>query len=259
MTIDANKCREHKMVKNLFVGTSGWSYKHWKGIFYPEKIKPNEYLEFYSSNFECVELNSSFYHLPKPEVVKGWKERTPEDFIFCPKMSRWITHRRKLESMEDSIDLFFDRIKLFKEKLGIILIQFPPTLQFEFNRIHPFFQLLKKKYKKNLFAIEPRHESWICDEVLDYLKDMELTWVISDSGGRYPTCVATTTNEVYLRFHGPDQLYASSYSKRQLKQYVDLSKQWLSEGKRIWVFFNNDSMGYAVRDAKRFSDEFAEK
>jgi uncharacterized protein YecE (DUF72 family) len=115
----------------LHIGTSGWSYKHWSGIFYPIDLKPDKYLEFYTTKFACVELNSCFYHLPLKTTVSGWMNRTPETFRFSPKLSRYITHQMQLLNIEAAAKNFFDVFEGMKSRLGPVLIQLPPGLSYD--------------------------------------------------------------------------------------------------------------------------------
>ncbi len=232
-----------------FIGTSGWSYHHWSGIFYPENIRPGKYLEFYLTRFNCVELNSSFYHLPRESAVKGWLNRTPESFRFCPKLSRFITHRKRLVDCEDALGKYFDLFQAMKTKLGPVLIQLPPGLSFDGSLIRDFFNVLKKQYDQYRFAIEVRHDSWISDHFFHMLEQYGIAFVIADSGSRFPYHEAVTADHVYLRLHGPEKLYASDYDRADLHMYAEKIMRWISAGHEVWVFFNNDFGGFAVKNA----------
>lgn len=238
----------------LYIGTSGWSYKHWNEIFYPKDIKPEKYLEFYTTRFSCVELNSSFYNLPLKTTVTGWMNRTPDLFRFCPKMSRFITHQLQLVNIEEPIQKFFDLFAGLKNKLGPVLIQLPPGLPFDESLILIFFDLIKKNYGNFRFAVEIRNKSWINDNFLDILGRNGIAFVIADSGNRFPYYEAVTTGFVYLRFHGPAQLYASDYCETDLILYAEKILKWLDEDKAVWVFFNNDYHGFAVKNAERLRE-----
>jgi uncharacterized protein YecE (DUF72 family) len=234
---------------NLFIGTSGWSYKHWHGIFYPENLKPDKYLEFYVSRFSCVELNSCFYHLPLEKTVAGWINRTPDSFKFCVKLSRFITHRMQMYDVDEALRKFFEVFEGMKEKLGPVLVQLPPGLSFDEPRIVYFLELLKQQYNQYRFALEIRNKTWINDRFFDLLSHYGAALVIADSGKRYPYNEAVTTDFVYLRLHGREQLYASDYSENDLRQYAEKISGWLNANKQVWVFFNNDYHGFAVKNA----------
>lgn len=239
---------------NLHIGTSGWSYKHWAEIFYPKEIKPDKYLEYYITKFGCVELNSSFYNLPLKTTVSGWMNRTPETFRFCPKLSRFITHQMQLVNVERGVWKFFDIFEGMKNRLGPVLIQLPPVLQYDKSLICNFFDLLKESYNQYRFAVEIRNKSWLNDIFFDLLSQHGIAFVVADSGDRYPYYETVTTGFAYLRFHGREQLYASDYREDDLKLYAEKIKLWLNEGKEVWVFFNNDYHGFAVRNAERLGE-----
>jgi len=240
--------------KNLYIGTSGWSYKHWAEIFYPNDIKPDKYLEYYITRFECVELNSSFYNLPRETTVTGWINRTPDIFRFCPKLSRLITHQMQLANIEGALQRFFYVFEGMKNRLGPVLIQLPPGMAFDEQLICVFFDLIKEKYSRFRFAIEVRNKSWINDNFLELLSQNRIAFVIADSGNRYPYYEAVTAGFVYLRFHGREQLYASDYNEAVLSQYGEKIRNWLSEGREVWAFFNNDYYGFAVKNAERLRE-----
>ena len=236
-------------LKRLFIGTSGWSYKHWSGIFYPEHIKPEKYLEYYITKFNCVELNSSFYHLPRESTIKGWMKRTPESFRFCPKLSRYITRQKRLVDSQEALSKYFDLFQDMKARMGPVLIQLPPSLKYDRSLIVDFFDLLQAQYRQYQFAIEIRHKSWIQDEFFQSLSQYGISFVMADSGNRFPYHEVVTANFIYLRFHGPEKLYASDYNRSDLLQYAEKIKQWINADHEIWVFFNNDFGGFAVKNA----------
>jgi uncharacterized protein YecE (DUF72 family) len=243
-------------MSELHVGTSGWSYRHWLGVFYPEGLKPAKFLEFYAEHFDCVELNASFYRLPNEATVQNWAKRTPENFKFCLKLSRLITHQRRLAGVEEPLATFFGRFRPLEEtrKLGPVLVQLPPSLRFDPELAKRFFALLNARYSNCRFALEARHTSWFIDEALELLKRHRIAHVIAHSGGRFPSCEAVTTDFVYMRFHGPGELYASNYPDEMLAEFAKEIAGWLQEGLDVWAFFNNDVGGYAVRNALRLRE-----
>lgn len=232
----------------LHLGTSGWSYKHWQGLFYPEELKPNEYLEFYSSRFSCVELNASFYHTPSPKVIANWRRRSPDGFYFCVKVSRYITHRQRLDTAAEGLAAFLTIFQALDPKLGPFLVQLPPSLIFQPALAVTFFRELQK-YAPYRFAIEPRHSSWFSPEALQMMQEFNLCVVISDSGGIYPQSWHLTTDFVYLRWHGAHGLYYSPYSTEELQKYADKILSWLKVKIPVWGFFNNDAQAHAVFNA----------
>jgi uncharacterized protein YecE (DUF72 family) len=235
--------------EKLHIGTSGWSYKHWQGVFYPHEIRPEKYLEYYITRFSCVELNSSFYNLPGMTTVEGWKTRTPENFSFCLKMSRYITHQLQLVNAGEALENFFQIFGRLRDRLGPVLVQLHPGLQYDRPLIIDFLEILKENYNQYRFAIEIRNVSWLNETFFDILSEYRTGFVIADSGNRYPGREAVTTDFVYLRFHGREQLYASDYNEDVLNSYADKIILWLEADKEIWAFFNNDFYGYAVKNA----------
>jgi uncharacterized protein YecE (DUF72 family) len=236
------------------LGTSGWSYKHWTGVFYPEKTKPIKFLEYYLTQFDCVELNSSFYYPPKKTTIDGWVMRTPETFTFCPKMSRYITHLRGIANAEESLAKFFRVFNGMKDRLGPVLIQLPPELKYDASLITDFMDILRDKYSHLKYAIEVRHKSWIRDEFYSLLEEYGIAFVIADSGKRFPYYEAMTADFVYIRFHGREKLYAFDYPEWELKEYAAKIDSWLKKGKEVWAFFNNDFEGYAVKNAQKLRE-----
>jgi uncharacterized protein YecE (DUF72 family) len=238
----------------LHIGTSGWSYKHWYHVFYPETVRPDKFLEYYSLAFSCVELNSSFYHLPRPATITGWTERTPETFRFCPKLSRFITHQKKLREAEEAVHKFFELFAPMHPRLGPVLIQLPPGILFNRDLVSHFFGHLQEYYSSYRFAVEVRHRSWITEEFFRLLHQHHFAFTIADSGKRFPYHEEVTTDIVYLRFHGHESLYASDYNDEQLGYYAEKIRNWLNEDKEVWAFFNNDFHGYAIKNATRLKE-----
>ena len=239
------------MKAEIHIGTSGWSYKHWKNIFYPEGLKATDWLKFYAQHFKITELNTSFYHLPALTTTQAWAKKVPQGFMFCPKMSRYLTHMKKLNDPEESFAQFFEVFAPLKRKLGPVLIQLPPSLHFHTDKAERLYGLCKKQYSYYRFAMEVRHVSWLEKESLDLMKHYNIAFVIAQSGTRFPYAEFVTAQHIYVRFHGPQQLYASSYSDEQLENFATLFKQWQKEGHSVWAFFNNDVFGYAIENAKR--------
>ena len=239
------------MAENIYIGTSGWSYKHWKGIFYPPKLKATDYLAYYAQYFDIAEINTSFYHLPKPETVLGWIEKVPPQFKFCPKMSRYLTHMKKLTHPEEPLERFFDIFQPMQSLMGPVLVQLPPFLKFNYEVAEHFYQLLSTTYKAYEFVMEVRHATWLQEESLTLMAKYNIGLVISQSGHTFPYSEMITAKNIYIRFHGPKELYASSYSDDMLIYFAEKCNQWKAEGHIIWAFFNNDIHGYALSDARR--------
>jgi uncharacterized protein YecE (DUF72 family) len=239
------------MDSSIHIGTSGWSYKHWKGLFYPPKLAATKWLPYYAQHFSTTEINGSFYRLPSQETVLKWMEQVPEGFIFCPKMSRFLTHLKKLRDPEEPLERFFGIFEPMKGKMGPVLIQLPPFLKFDYDIADYFFQLLKKQYGGYEFVLEVRHTTWLQEESLTLMTKYDIGFVISQSGEAFPYLEMVTAKNIYVRFHGPAQLYASSYTDEMLREFAHKFREWSREGHIIWAYFNNDVGGYALEDAKR--------
>jgi uncharacterized protein YecE (DUF72 family) len=239
------------MNEKIHIGTSGWSYKHWRELYYPKKLATAKWLEFYAESFDTTELNASFYRLPSPETPKHWRKRVPKGFRFCVKMNRYLTHMKKLIEPEEPLARFFDIFSPMKKIMGPVLIQLPPMLKFNYDRAQHLYALLKRKYKSYEFVMEVRHDTWLQKESLSLMTKYNIGLVISQSGVAFPYSEYVTAKNIYVRFHGPKELYASSYSDAMLKSFAKKFRKWVKQGHEIWIFFNNDIHGYAVGDAKR--------
>lgn len=239
------------MLNNIHIGTSGWSYKHWKGIFYPAKLAAAKWLPFYAQTFSTTEINGSFYRLPSQETVIKWTEQVSAGFVFCPKMSRYLTHMKKLKNPEEPLERFFGVFEPMKNKMGPVLIQLPPQLPFHYETADYFYHLLKTQYRDYEFVIEVRHRSWLQDESLVLMTKYDVGFVISQSGEKFPYAEEITAKNIYVRFHGPKELYASSYSDEMLQAFAIKFKNWERQGHVVWAYFNNDILGHAIKDAER--------
>jgi uncharacterized protein YecE (DUF72 family) len=233
----------------VYIGTSGWSYNDWKGVFYPKGLKSSEWLTFYAKTFQATEINSSFYRLPTVETVANWVKKVPASFRFCPKMSKYLTHFKRLKEPEEPMERFFDRFQPMLKQMGPILIQLHPTLKFHKDVVEYFFKLLKKKYKKYLFALEVRHESWMEPLPKQLMEEYNISFVISHSGVGFPYAELVTAKHIFIRFHGPTTLYDSLYDKNTMAYYAKLVKAWQKQGHDCWIFFNNDWYGYGITNA----------
>ncbi len=240
------------MREKLYIGTSGWNYRDWTGVFYPEHLSSKDYLRFYSDHFNTVEINSSFYHFPKNATYRNWYSQVPEDFLFSLKVHRSITHIKRLLDIKKEWEKFFDGVINLKEKLGVILFQFPASFRCNdenLERIENFFINCAAPTGNKQFAFEFRHISWDDERIIKILKKYNAGWVIANSS-RYPEIEKITADFVYLRMHGPEELFASEYSETQLKNLAEKIKRWKNR-KSIFVYFNNDFSGYAVKNANQ--------
>jgi uncharacterized protein YecE (DUF72 family) len=237
---------------NIRIGTSGWHYGHWAGPFYPPDLPKDKWLEYYAQHFDTVELNNTFYHLPKPQFLKRWHKLTPKNFIYAVKVSRYITHIKKLKDVSEELTRFIGLAALLGRKLGPILYQLPPSLHKDLDRLESFIKLLPKG---KIAVFEFRHESWYREDTYKLLDKFGVGFCIHDlSGSESPKVV--TGDIIYVRFHGTTGRYSGCYSKAQLRNWA----KWLKEQSRdvhsIYVYFNNDACAYAVRNAKELKEQF---
>jgi uncharacterized protein YecE (DUF72 family) len=240
--------------KQIRIGASGWSYPEWKGFFYPSGLKSTEWLSYYSKIFDGVEINSSFYHLPKTQTVINWTSYVPEDFFFCPKISRYLTHIKRLKDAEEPLERFFEVFQPMRNKLGPILIQLPSNVSFDYQTVREFFTILVLKYKDYEFALEARHQSWLSKEAIDLISNYDIAWVISQSGIGFPYLEKITAKNIYIRFHGPGKLYDSSYSLEEMQAFAYKFMLWSEEGHTIWAFFNNTMNGHAIANIQQLKE-----
>jgi len=236
-----------------YIGTSGWSYDHWRGLFYPEELSKGKWLEFYVEKFDTAELNSSFYRLPKRKTFENWRKRTPKNFIFSVKMSRYISHVKRLLDPEESLSRFFEAVSALKEKCGPILIQLPPGLKFDEDRLKNFLELLTRDYRGYRFTMECRNETWFQDPVYEIFRKYNIALCLADTP-MYPYAEEITSNFVYIRLHGHERLYASNYSNRQLDELAEKIRKWNKKDMDVYVYFDNDANAYAPKNALRLKE-----
>ena len=235
------------MSGQLFIGTSGWHYASWLGPFYPERHPKPKMLAFYVGVFGATEINLSFYRQPTPEAVAAWRESTPEGFLFAWKVSRVITHLKRLKDVEENIAFVLGRAGGLGPKLGPLLVQLPPSLRADRDRLGTFLGLLPKDRR---FTFEFRHPSWFEPPILDVLRDYDASLCLSDHAAA-PAPFEATASFVYIRGHGPDGRYAGSYTDEALAQWSADIARWRGEGRDVYVYFDNDVKSAAPEDADR--------
>ncbi len=232
------------------IGTSGWHYGHWRGPFYPPDVPPARMLDFYSHQFDTVELNNSFYKLPTPAAFEEWKRSTPKGFLFAVKASRYITHMKKLKEGEASFERFHERVVELGAKLGPILFQLPPRWGPDPERLDEFLGSLPRRRR---YAFELRDPSWFNAETEAVLRRHRAGFCIYDFDRRQSP-LTVTADFVYLRLHGPEGRYAGSYSERELERWHREIEGWCRAGLDVYCYFDNDQAGYAARDALRLRE-----
>lgn len=236
------------MAEWIRIGTSGWNYPHWQGIFYPSDCPRSRWLEWYAKHFDTVELNATFYRLPKPKTFENWKLRTPDNFLWALKASRYITHIKRLKEPEEPLERFYKASAPLQDKLGPILFQLPPGLPFDEDRFEHFCRTLRPSHR---YALEVRHPSWIDNRLFAILRRYSIAFCIADTAGRYPYHETVTADFVYIRLHGSRKLYASDYSEEELQSWARKIKGW---GMDTYLYFDNDFEGYAVKNARRIRE-----
>jgi len=227
----------------IHVGTSGWNYPHWKEVFYPRELKSKDWLSFYSQRFDTLELNVTFYRGVKAETFEKWRTTVPAGFLFSMKMSRFITHIRRLKVEAESISRFLRGAEALGDKMGVILVQLPPSLEFDQSSMRSFLALLDPRFR---YTIEARHKSFVSDTLFSLLREHNIAWCISETGGRFPYAEELTADFVYMRLHGRESLYTSNYSDGELSGIRDKLVGW---GRDCYVYFDNDVSGFAALNA----------
>ncbi|MEN8375035.1 MAG: DUF72 domain-containing protein [Gemmatimonadota bacterium] len=228
------------------VGTSGFSYKEWKGSFYPEKLPQKQFLAYYAEHFETVEINNTFYRMPKPEMLEGWASRVGEDFRFVLKASRRITHQGRLKDVGDNVSYLFDVAGALGERLGPVLFQLPPYFRKDVERLRDFLDTLPEGARA---ALEFRHESWHDPEVFDALRERGVALCIAETGDDV-TPFEPTADWGYLR------LRKVAYEPGELQAWVDRLRG--SGWSEAFVFFKHEDEGTGPALGKRFMELWGE-
>jgi uncharacterized protein YecE (DUF72 family) len=257
------------------IGISGWRYGPWRGTFYPKDLPQKRELEFASRQLNSIEINGSFYSLQRPASWQQWYEQTPDDFVFSVKGGRFITHIRRLKEIEIPLANFFAQgLLALNDKLGPILWQFPPNFVFDAERFEAFFKLLPRDTKsaarlakkhdarmkgKTHFtaaknrplrhAVEIRHESFNSPEFVALMRKYEIALVVADTAGKWPFMEEITTDFVYARLHGDEELYVSGYTPEALDEWANRVKKWRKRKLDVYVYFDNDAKVRSPFDA----------
>jgi uncharacterized protein YecE (DUF72 family) len=233
-------------VRPIRIGCSGWNYQHWRnGVFYPPRLAPRRWLDFYARHFDTVEVNSTFYRLPRERAVANWGRETPAGFLFAVKMSRYVTHVKRLRDLPPSLDLFYSRIHplVRSPKLGPVLWQLPGTFRRDDERLaHALESLPEGRH-----CFEFRHESWFVDEIYELLSRHGVALVIGDTPRRPFQAHELTADWTFVRFHHGTRGRYSNYSERELEEWAQRIERW-GRSVDVYAYFNNDRNGYAVRN-----------
>jgi uncharacterized protein YecE (DUF72 family) len=235
-------------LKGVRVGCSGWAYTHWRERFYPKGLPQRQWLAHYAEHFDTVEINNTFYRLPKASAVEGWVEQSPAEFVFAVKASRYLTHRKRLNNVGPYFANFYDPLEALADsgKLGPTLWQFPANFHRNDERLSTALDALPP----GRHALEFRHESWFTDDVYELLRKHGAALVIGDEAKRWvSTPHVRTTDWTYVRLHHGTRGRHGNYSKSEIETWARRISQWRNETE-VLVYFNNDWEGYALRNAE---------
>lgn len=227
------------------MGTSGWSYPHWRGSVYPRALPQRAWLGYYAEHFSTVEVNRSFYSLPDHEIFAQWKNAVPQDFVFAVKASRYITHMKKLKEPGESLQRLIDATSHLGSKRGPILFQLPPRWRVNSERLEGLFSHIPGGC---CTAFEFRDTSWLVPEVFALLKGHNAALCIFDMEGKC-SALELTADFTYVRLHGPGPRYRGRYPRRMLSAWAKRLSRWAASGIECFCYFNNDVAGHAFDDA----------
>jgi uncharacterized protein YecE (DUF72 family) len=235
---------------SLRIGCSGWNYAHWRnGVFYPPRLASRRWLAFYARHFDTVEINSTFYRLPRSSAVARWVEETPSDFLFAVKVSRYVTHVKRLVDVQEHLPLLYERIEplLGSPKLGPFLWQLPPTFRCDLDRLAATLEHLDDGHRH---AFEFRHPSWFRGETYGLLREHGCALVIADRPEVHDfQAHELTADFTFVRFHAGTRGRNGNYSQTELREWAERLARWASEVD-VYAYFNNDWEGFAVQNAR---------
>jgi len=244
------------MSRQVYIGTSGWHYDDWTRLFYPSDISGYRELTFHAQYYNTVENNSSFYRIAGEGTYKTWDRMTPAEYKFSIKLNKLITHTHSLEindEVAEKVEYILQTTQVLRDKLGAVLIQLPASFKYDLARLETFLAFFTKEVRSRPYvfdiAIEFRNKHWFTDELYNLLKKYNVALVAGQSS-RWPEIRKITANIAYIRMHGPEKLFASSYSNEQLKEWGVYIESLPTSVKRVYVYFNNDFYGYALENAK---------
>jgi uncharacterized protein YecE (DUF72 family) len=246
-------------MRAIHVGCSGWNYRDWRGRVYPERLPARRWLAHYATLFDTVEVNNTFYRLAKPSAVEAWVRETPDDFIFAVKASRYMTHMKRLRDLDQSIDRFYAGIAPLaaSPKLGPVLWQLPERQQRDMELLASALDAITTKHPGR-HCFEFRHPSWFCEPVLDLLRWHGVALAIGDHPQRPWQPWELTADWGFVRFHYGHRGRRGNYSESELREIAE-RLTGLAEGAELFVYFNNDWEGFAVRNALRLKGLLPER
>ncbi|HWB72788.1 MAG TPA: DUF72 domain-containing protein [Egibacteraceae bacterium] len=234
----------------VLIGTSGWQYQHWRGVFYPPQLAIGRWLDHYAARFATVEINNSFYQLPSHETFQRWASETPHDFVLCPKASRYLSHLKKLKDPAEPVARFVGAARGLGRKLGPVLLQLPGNFHANPGRLAETLACFGTDVR---VAVELRHGSWFSDEVRGLLERHGAALCLADRGSRLVTPGWRTADWGYLRLHQGAASPHPCYGRTAVGSRARLLAETWGGDCDVYVFFNNDPRGCALRDARRFA------
>jgi uncharacterized protein YecE (DUF72 family) len=237
----------------VLIGTSGWHYQHWKGLFYPADLPANRWLTYYAERFATVELNNAFYRLPEEKTFRGWAEAVPEGFTMAVKASRYLTHVKRLRDPAEPVSRLMERARYLGDKLGPVLLQLPPDLRADTDLLAAALDRFPESVR---VAVEARHPSWFDVATARVLSDHDAAWCLADGGKEEPPRWRTT-GWGYVRFHRGLGRPPGCYRGDALDVWAaTVAGLWTAE-EDVYCYFNNDGRGCAPRDARRWASAVA--
>jgi len=233
--------------REIRIGTSGWNYRHWKGVFYPDEIRQKDWFSHYASKFDTVEVNNTFYQLPAPSTFDKWRVQAPEGFVYTIKANRYITHVKRLRQAEEAVELFLNRARALGAHLGPILYQLPPRFKKDLDTLSRFLDLLPG----DLIAVfEFRNPSWHSEDTFALLEGAGASFCAHDMPGM--TVPQRALGRIaYARFHGGTDKYRGTYGEKAIGTWARWLHEQYEKGRDVYAYFNNDVEGHAPTDAAR--------
>ena len=234
----------------LYVGTSGWQYGHWRRVFYPDRLPQREWLRYFAERFQTVEVNNTFYNLPERSVFESWRRGSPRDFVFALKMSRFLTHLKRLHDPEEPVHRFMERARGLGTKLGPVLIQLPPRFHKNLELLGATLRLFPPSVR---VSVEFRDETWFGADTCSLLEGHGAALCLADTPRRKQP-MWRTADWGFVRFHEGKGAHAPGYQRDVLRRWVDRIADMWPRRSDVYVYFNNDTAGYAIRDAVTFAE-----
>ena len=239
---------------SVHIGCSGWAYKHWRGVLYPEGLPQTRWFARYAEEFDTVEINNSFYRLPSGDTFQKWRDQAPPGFCYALKANRFLTQAKKLKDCEEPLERMMSAVRRLGDRLGPMLYQLPPSLRINLDRLRDFLEIVPKDIA-NVF--EFRDPSWYVPETYALLERSGASFCVHDMAGSASERIAVGPI-AYVRFHGGEGKYWGRYSDQRLLGWADWIVGQARQGRPVWCYFNNDIHGHAIDDARTLKSMVAQ-